>query len=283
MTPNPRAKLYLDIRTHLKAANFKFFERPSARQFMLLMRGDEVTVPVVLTVRPDGMAFRLETKVPVMAPETRRLAASQLVARLNARTDRGHYDLDLDNGEVDFRIDCHAPASAVDRRSFLLVLKMTLDPVLVDFRALESVLLHDADPKEAVDALEAARTAARDAAARDAAVRQRKVDIDRKAAEESGPPSDAGPRKRPRKRLKSFLDGEDAEESAPKDEADGDGIHRTPLPPPGPELDELMKMFDDPAPAPGAPEAMAEDADGEDGEDEHPEFPFDEGDQPGKG
>jgi hypothetical protein len=223
MTPNPRAKLYLDLRSHLRAAKFKFFERPRERQFLLLMRGDSVTVPVVVTVRPDGTAFRLQTKVPTIVVPERRLAAAQLVARLNARTQRGHYDLDLDLGEIDFRVDCHAPSSVVDRRSFLVVLKMTLDPVLLDFQAIDAVLARDADPKQAIDALERAHAAAKSAAERDAAIRQRKVDVE-KAKDEDNPP-------RRRQRLTSFLDQDEADEQ-PQDAG------------PQPTPEELREIFD---------------------------------------
>ena len=82
MTPNPRAKLFMNIRLHLRRANLQFFERARERQFLLMMRGDALTVSQLITVRPDGVAFRVETRLPLVVPVHRRVAAAELVTRL---------------------------------------------------------------------------------------------------------------------------------------------------------------------------------------------------------
>ena len=79
MTPNPRAKLFMNIRSHLRRANLQFFERARERQFLLMMRGDALTVSQLITVRPDGVAFRIETRLPIVVPTHRRVAAAELV------------------------------------------------------------------------------------------------------------------------------------------------------------------------------------------------------------
>jgi hypothetical protein len=150
MTPNPRAKLFMNIRSHLRRANLQFFERARERQFLLMMRGDALTVSQLITVRPDGVAFRIETRLPIVVPTHRRVAAAELVARLNRLTERGHYDLDIDTGDVCFRIDCHALTSMVIGKVMLAVLGMALRPLARDWRVFEAVLLREADPVAAI-------------------------------------------------------------------------------------------------------------------------------------
>jgi hypothetical protein len=103
-----------------------------------------------VTVRPDGVAFRIETRLPIVVPTHRRVAAAELVARLNRLTERGHYDLDIDTGDVCFRIDCHALTSMVIGKVMLAVLGMALRPLARDWRVFEAVLLREADPVAAI-------------------------------------------------------------------------------------------------------------------------------------
>jgi len=115
-----------------------------------MMRGDALTVSQLITVRPDGVAFRIETRLPIVVPTHRRVAAAELVARLNRLTERGHYDLDIDTGDVCFRIDCHALTSMVIGKVMLAVLGMALRPLARDWRVFEAVLLREADPVAAI-------------------------------------------------------------------------------------------------------------------------------------
>ena len=152
MSPNPRTSLFMNLREHLKAASLQFFERPQERQLLLMMRTESMTFVQVVTVRPDGVGIRVETKLPLVVPVHRRLAAAELVARLNRVTERGHYDLDIDTGDIVFRIDAHALGSVLFPGLLVKLLSMTLQPVVRDWPVLEGVLLHDKDSREAIKA-----------------------------------------------------------------------------------------------------------------------------------
>lgn len=150
MTPNSRTKLFLNLREHLKAANLQFFERATERQFLMMMRAEEMTFAQLVTVRADGVSIRVETKIPTIVPDHRRVAAAELVARLNRVTDRGHYDLDVDGGEISFRVDAHALGSVLMPGLLVRLLSMALQPPVRDIPVFDAVLLRDADPAESI-------------------------------------------------------------------------------------------------------------------------------------
>ena len=150
MTPNQRTKLFMNLREHLKAANLQFFERATERQFLMMMRADEMTFAQLVTVRPDGVSIRVETKIPLVVPVHRRLAGAELVTRLNRVTERGHYDLDIDSGDMIFRVDAHALGSELMPGLLVRLLAMALQPVVRDWPVLDGVLARDEDSKDAI-------------------------------------------------------------------------------------------------------------------------------------
>ena len=150
MSPNQRTILFMNLREHLKAAKLQFFERPQERQLLLMMRTESMTFVQVVTVRPDGAVIRVETKLPLVVPVHRRLAAAELVARLNRVTERGHYDLDIDTGDIVFRIDAHPLGNALFPGLLVKLLSMALQPAVRDWPVLEGVLLRDEDSREAI-------------------------------------------------------------------------------------------------------------------------------------
>ena len=153
MTPNPnaRTKLYLNIRSHLRDSGLKFFERARERQFLLLMRSDALTLHQLITIHKDGIKFRIETKLPLVVPAHRRVAVLELAARLNCITDRGHFDVNVDTGDMQYRVDCDALVSLVVRPALLSVLARSLDPVVRAWPLIEEVMLHDVDPKTVME------------------------------------------------------------------------------------------------------------------------------------
>lgn len=50
----------------------------------------------------DSGRFVLVSLVPLRAPETRRAACAELIARINSRLGLGHFDLDFKDGELRF-------------------------------------------------------------------------------------------------------------------------------------------------------------------------------------
>lgn len=259
MNPNQRTKLYMNLREHLKADGLQFFERPQERQLLLLMRTDSMTLVQVASVRGDGTALRLETKIPLVVPEARRVAAADMVTRLNRLTERGHYDLDLDSGDMIFRVDAHALGTALMPGLLVRLLAMALQPVVRDWPVLDGVIARDEDCREAIR-----RNAERlgrlheakernDAAAKRAATRRKKLKdgpgevppeiqkmIDALGEPEGDEPGSVPPPKPtkrasdPRKRrglrnfIEDFLDGD--EESGPSSGGNAGGD----TPPAGP-------------------------------------------------
>ncbi len=181
MTPNPnaRAKLYLNIRSHLRDSGLKFFERARERQFLLLMRSDALTLHQLITIHKDGIKFRIETKLPLVVPSHRRVAVLELAARLNCITDRGHFDVNVDTGDMQYRVDCDALVSLVVRPALLSVLARSLDPVVRAWPLIEEVMLHDVDPKTVMEKF---RKKVQDRAgenARNAAIARRRAERER--------------------------------------------------------------------------------------------------------
>jgi hypothetical protein len=181
MTPNPnaRAKLYLNIRSHLRDSGLKFFERARERQFLLLMRSDALTLHQLITIHKDGIKFRIETKLPLVVPAHRRVAVLELAARLNCITDRGHFDVNVDTGDMQYRVDCDALVSLVVRPALLSVLARSLDPVVRAWPLIEEVMLHDVDPKTVMEKF---RKKVQDRAgenARNAAIARRRAERER--------------------------------------------------------------------------------------------------------
>ena len=150
MDPNQRTMLFMNLREHLKAAGLQFFERPQERQLLLLMRTDEMTFVQVVTVRADGVSLRVETKMPLVVPQHRRVAAAEMVTRLNRLTERGFYDLDLDSGDLVFRIDAHALGSVLMPGLLVRLLSMALQPVVRDWPVVEGVLRREEDSRAAI-------------------------------------------------------------------------------------------------------------------------------------
>ena len=181
MTPNPnaRTKLYLNIRSHLRDSGLKFFERARERQFLLLMRSDALTLHQLITIHKDGIKFRIETKLPLVVPAHRRVAVLELAARLNCITDRGHFDVNVDTGDMQYRVDCDALVSLVVRPALLSVLARSLDPVVRARPLIEEVMLHDVDPKTVMEKF---RKKVQDRAgenARNAAIARRRAERER--------------------------------------------------------------------------------------------------------
>jgi hypothetical protein len=181
MTPNPnaRAKLYLNIRSHLRDSGLKFFERARERQFLLLMRSDALTLHQLITIHKDGIKFRIETKLPLVVPAHRRVAVLELAARLNCITDRGHFDVNVDTGDMQYRVDCDALVSLVVRPALLSVLARSLDPVVRAWPLIEEVMMHDVDPKTVMEKF---RKKLQDRAgenARNAAIARRRAERER--------------------------------------------------------------------------------------------------------
>lgn len=193
MTPNSRTKLFLNLREHLKAANLQFFERATERQFLMMMRAEEMTFAQLVTVRADGVTIRVETKLPTIVPAHRRVAAAELVARLNRLTDRGHYDLNVDGGELSFRVDAHALGSALMPGLLVRLLSMAMQPPVRDIPVFDAVLLRDADPAESIK--QNAERLARETEAATRASRATKNPVRRSASKER------------RKILEQFLEG----------------------------------------------------------------------------
>lgn len=150
MDPNQRTMLFMNLREHLKTAGLQFFERPQERQLLLMMRTDEMTFVQVVTVRKDGASLRVETKLPLVVPEHRRIAAAEMVTRLNRLTERGFYDLDLDSGDLVFRIDAHALGSVLMPGLLVRLLSMALQPVVRDWPVVEGVLRREEDTRAAI-------------------------------------------------------------------------------------------------------------------------------------
>ena len=181
MTPNPnaRTKLYLNIRSHLRDSGLKFFERARERQFLLLMRSDALTLHQLITIHKDGIKFRIETKLPLVVPAHRRVAVLELAARLNCITDRGHFDVNVDTGDMQYRVDCDALVSLVVRPALLSVLARSLEPVVRAWPLIEEVMLHDVDPKTVMEKF---RKKVQDRAgenARNAAIARRRAERER--------------------------------------------------------------------------------------------------------
>jgi hypothetical protein len=233
MTPNSRTKLFLNLREHLKAANLQFFERAAERQFLMMMRAEEMTFSQLVTVRADGVTIRIETKLPTIVPPHRRVAAAELVARLNRLTDRGHYDLDVDGGEISFRVDAHALGSVLMPGLLVRLLSMALQPAVRDIPVFDAVLLRDADPAESIK--QNAERIARATEAAERAARSTKNPIRRVRSKER------------RKVLEDFLEGiggsidraraPKAPDDAPK-AADAGGAGDAAKPADGPAPDE---------------------------------------------
>jgi hypothetical protein len=103
----------------------------------------------------------------------------ELAARLNCITDRGHFDVNVDTGDMQYRVDCDALVSLVVRPALLSVLARSLDPVVRAWPLIEEVMLHDVDPKTVMEKF---RKKVQDRAgenARNAAIARRRAERER--------------------------------------------------------------------------------------------------------
>jgi hypothetical protein len=103
----------------------------------------------------------------------------ELAARLNCITDRGHFDVNVDTGDMQYRVDCDALVSLVVRPALLSVLARSLDPVVRAWSLIEEVMLHDVDPKTVMEKF---RKKVQDRAgenARNAAIARRRAERER--------------------------------------------------------------------------------------------------------
>jgi hypothetical protein len=107
------------------------------------------------------------------------VAVLELAARLNCITDRGHFDVNVDTGDMQYRVDCDALVSLVVRPALLSVLARSLDPVVRAWPLIEEVMLHDVDPKTVMEKF---RKKLQDRAgenARNAAIARRRAERER--------------------------------------------------------------------------------------------------------
>ena len=51
----------------------------------------------------DSNRFAMTSWIPLKAPSSRRLVCAELLARINAELGFGHFDLNFQNGEIEFR------------------------------------------------------------------------------------------------------------------------------------------------------------------------------------
>lgn len=72
-----------------------------------------VQLPLQVVMHPGNCQVRLATPLPMVFAAAERLAAAELCARASAGWPLGHFDLDLETGEVAFRSSAQFPADSL--------------------------------------------------------------------------------------------------------------------------------------------------------------------------
>lgn len=97
-------KVYEMFKAHLKAHNFKFDPHDDDLVITLTVRGEDLPQPTVIRVLDDRNVVQVLSPIPANMPEDKRVDAAVAVAVANYGMINGSFDLDMNDGEIRFRV-----------------------------------------------------------------------------------------------------------------------------------------------------------------------------------
>jgi len=104
-----------------------------------------------LQVTPNDRILQVTLEIPVAAAhEEMRSLIAEVVARANSRLLIGHFDLDMDNGKLRYRVGPVIGSAALSNETIMALTGMALEMAERYFPALTTVMLAGHTPSDAV-------------------------------------------------------------------------------------------------------------------------------------
>ena len=97
-------QVYETIKKHLQSNDFGFEPHDDALVLTLTVHGDDLPQPTLIRVMDDRDIIQIVSPIPTTIPEDKRVDAAIAVTVANQGMINGCFDLDMSDGEVQFRV-----------------------------------------------------------------------------------------------------------------------------------------------------------------------------------
>ncbi len=97
------SKVYNDLCTHLTACGWKYTRHDDDKVITLNMRGDDLPIEMILSVREKPQVVSLFAPIRPKAPEDKRIDAAVAVNVANYGIIFGSFDYDISGGDIRWR------------------------------------------------------------------------------------------------------------------------------------------------------------------------------------
>lgn len=115
-------RVYEQFKKHLDERHFSYHPNDEDLTIMLLVHGEDIPLPTVIQVMDDRSVVRILSPFPFKMPEDKRLDAAVAVAFANYGIVNGSFDLDMNDGEIRFRIaQCYEGMELSDESVYYLL------------------------------------------------------------------------------------------------------------------------------------------------------------------
>ena len=103
MTPSGR-EVYEKFKAHLEDHKFRFNARDDELVITLTVNGDDLPQPTAIRILADRNVVQVLSQNPSHIPEDKRVDAAVAVSVANYGMINGAFDLDMNDGEIRFRV-----------------------------------------------------------------------------------------------------------------------------------------------------------------------------------
>ena len=97
-------RVYQLLKKHLTDNSFHIEEHDEELVLMVTVHGDDLPQPTIIRVLDDKDIIQILSPIPGRIPEDKRVDAAIAIAVANQGMINGCFDLDMNDGEIDFRV-----------------------------------------------------------------------------------------------------------------------------------------------------------------------------------
>jgi hypothetical protein len=139
---------FKDLREFFEAEGIEYFLNSERNALQAGFTGPFGRFHLQARLADDQQTLLLSSEVPLSAPEHRRLAMADAVARANYGLKFGAFYLDMDDGELGFHVGIPVADSSLSHTQLRHCLGMTAAACRNSVPKFERVAIHDESPEE---------------------------------------------------------------------------------------------------------------------------------------
>ncbi|MBQ6594336.1 MAG: hypothetical protein IJH78_01585 [Clostridia bacterium] len=97
-------RVYEEFKTWLNSKNFRYDPHDNDLVISMTVRGEDLPQPTLIRVMADRDVVQILSPIPGNIPENKRMDAAVAVAVANYGLINGSFDLDMNDGEIRYRV-----------------------------------------------------------------------------------------------------------------------------------------------------------------------------------